>query len=167
MQIFTGIGSRETPRDVQTVMAELASFLGQKKFVLRSGGADGADMAFELGCDRVSGGKEIYLPWKGFNNNPSQFYEIPPYAFELASEIHSGWDYLSLAAKKLHARNCMQVLGAELDTPSDFLICWTKNGKPIGGTATAINLAKKWEISVYNLFNKEDRESLDKLFLTL
>ena len=34
---------------------------------LRSGGADGADLAFEIGAAN----KEIYLPSKDFNNNSS------------------------------------------------------------------------------------------------
>jgi len=44
-------------------------------------------------------------------------------------------------AKKLHGRNVKQVLGDDLKTPSDFLLCWTKEGKDVGGTRTAIVLA--------------------------
>lgn len=64
---YTGVGSRETPRDVQAVMYKFAQKMALHGAVLRSGGADGADTAFELGCDKQQGKKEIYLPWQGFN----------------------------------------------------------------------------------------------------
>lgn len=80
MKIYTGIGSRETPYEILQLMKELARLMSEC-FILRSGGADGADSAFESGC---SGLKEIYLPWKNFNNNTSSLYRISPEATTLA-----------------------------------------------------------------------------------
>jgi len=48
-------------------MTKIAQRMSEKGFVLRSGGAKGADEAFENGA----GEKEIYLPWRGFRDNPS------------------------------------------------------------------------------------------------
>lgn len=59
----------------------------------------------------------------------------------------------------MHARNVYQVLGKDLDTPSKMLIAWTKltrKGEPMGGTATAINLAKKFGVEVLHLGREED-----------
>ena len=46
---FAGIGSRETPQDILKLMTKSAYRLEQLGYVLRSGGARGADKAFELG----------------------------------------------------------------------------------------------------------------------
>ena len=41
--IYTGIGSRKTPPGILAQMSELAAFLARSGWVLRSGGAPGAD----------------------------------------------------------------------------------------------------------------------------
>ena len=66
---YTGIGSRDTPDEVLRWFKIYADVLAELGFTLRSGAAPGADAAFEEGCDRVDGKKEIYLPWKGFQNS--------------------------------------------------------------------------------------------------
>ena len=43
---YTGIGARTTPNDVLKDMTNIASNLEQSGFILRSGGANGADSAF-------------------------------------------------------------------------------------------------------------------------
>ena len=75
---------------------------------------------------------------------------------KLASEFHPAWDYLSYGARKLHARNGYQVLGEDLKTPVDFVICWTPGGKEQGGTAQAIRIAKFNSIKVFNLAIEDD-----------
>lgn len=162
---YTGIGSRVTPSDYQCLMRDIARVLAERGYILRSGGADGADTAFEKGCDDKNGKKEIYLPWKGFNGNKSKLFEQLPYAFELASQIHPAWDYLKMPVKKLMARNCHICLGGLLETPSEFIICWTRGGKTLGGTALAINLAKNNNIPIFNLAIEEDKkEFLQKVY---
>lgn len=151
MKIYTGIGSRKTPPDVLKQMTDIAEQLAKSGWLLRSGGADGADLAFEAGADKANGAKEIYLPWKGFNKSASKLYNPTADAFILASTIHPAWDYMNYGPKKLHARNCHQVLGIDLNTPSNLLICWTEGGKEIGGTATAIKLARQHNIPIINL----------------
>lgn len=149
---YTGIGSRETPDNILIKMKRIACDAAGDGLILRSGGADGADLAFENGCDMVQGEKEIYLPWKGFNNSLSTLYYIPEKAFEIASEIHPAWDKCSPGAKKLHARNVLQILGQDLNTPSSTVICWTKGGEPVGGTRTALVLAQQLDIKIINLW---------------
>jgi predicted Rossmann fold nucleotide-binding protein DprA/Smf involved in DNA uptake len=58
---FGGIGSRETPENVLKIMTQLGYSLAKKDFILRSGGANGADLAFENGCDKANGKKEIII----------------------------------------------------------------------------------------------------------
>lgn len=62
MQYFTGIGSRQTPAYVCEVMKKVTPMCNNNGFILRSGGADGADSAF-VEADALY--KDVYLPWKG------------------------------------------------------------------------------------------------------
>lgn len=145
MRSYTGVGARATPKGVRDRMTKLASLLPD--WTLRSGGADGADLAFENGALN----KEIFLPWEGFNNNDSLLYTQSKEAREIAAKIHPKWNDLKESVKKLHTRNIHQVLGKDLKSPSLFLVCWTENGEDIGGTRTAIICAKENNVPVFNL----------------
>ena len=148
VKYYTGIGSRESPDFVCLAMTEIARILESYGYTLRSGGADGADLAFVAGVTSL---KDIYLPEKGFNRSTSSLFNVGTDAIALASTIHPAWDKCKTRARLLHARNCYQVLGQNLDDPSDFLICWTENAEKRGGTRTAIVLAEKNKIPVLNL----------------
>ena len=78
-KIYAGIGSRETPKEVCIEIQGLAKTLANEGYVLRSGGATGADEAFETGCRHVIQLKkrhplaEIYLTWEGFNGRNTPY----------------------------------------------------------------------------------------------
>jgi hypothetical protein len=150
-KLYTGVGGRKVPSNLLQLASGIGQSLAYKGYTLRSGAASGTDEYFEIGCDRGNGKKEIYLPSKGFNSHPSELYKVCDKALLLASEIHPAWNRLADYVKLLHARNCYQVLGRDLNTPSEFLVAATKNGEVVGGTATAINLALKNDIPVYNI----------------
>lgn len=178
-KIYTGVGSRKTTAQIAHQMQLLGNIYGQKGYTLRSGKADGADSAFQYGfqiakmnhkCDA-----EIYIPWFGFNNNNPEIsdnfdicvldYKIIQEAEKIVAEIHPAWGYLKQGAKKLHIRNVFQVLGSDLNKPSDFLLYYAehdKYGKVKGGTATAVNIAKKFNVPVYYVtgYNTKELESL-------
>lgn len=147
---YAGIGSRETPDYVQDYFNIVATFLASKEYVLRSGGAQGADKAFEVGCDKVNGYKEIYLPWRSFEGSNSTLIVSNPKAYDIAESFHPYWGNLSVGARKLQSRNSHQVLGYDLETPSNFILCWTKNGKGSGGTGQAIRIAEHYRIPVFD-----------------
>lgn len=134
---YAGIGSRETPTHILNQMNAIAVWLQGEGFTLRSGGAPGADTAFERGAGVK---KEIYRP-----------HHANAAALELASVYHPAWHRCSDYAKKLHARNGFQVLGSDLKSPSEFVCCWTKDGKASGGTGQAIRIAEDRGIPVFNL----------------
>lgn len=146
---FAGIGSRATPPDILLKMQEIAKFLTQKGYVLRSGGAEGADKNFEIGCDAVGGEKEIYLPWLGFNENKSQL-EWEQADWDVAAKFHPNWDNLKLGAKQLMARNTCQ-LGINAEVKSEFVVCWTEGGKGGGGTGQALRIARHYKIRIFDL----------------
>ena len=153
--IYTGIGSRETPKNILEKMVIIAKWYAENGHTLRSGGAEGADNAFEKGCDVGSGRKEIYLPWKGFNRNPSPLFIIPSEAFEIAAKFHPAWSRCSNGARMLHARNVMQVLGKDPKNPvlSDLVVCWHQGH---GGTTQACRIAAGYGVKVKNLALEPD-----------
>ena len=170
--ILTGVGSRSTPEPILQLMEIIPRCLGPDT-VVRSGGADGADSAFERGAPL----KEIYLPWRNFNDNPSPLYldrldqGMVRVAEELVYDLHGNAANLTQGAFKLHTRNVLQVLGADLQTPSDLLICWTPDGAvhhsmvsvKTGGTGTAIKLASYMGIPIYNLKRKKHLQEVEKM----
>jgi hypothetical protein len=175
-RFYTGIGSRKTPKDVQDKMADLAVYLAKLGYTLRSGGADGADTAFEAGCDIHNGKKEIYLPWKGFNDNPSDIYSISPVAYEIAEQVYGyKWKHLKEPVRKLMSRNIHQVAGKRLDEPSELVICWTPDGcttgwgrtRLTGGTGQAIEYADTLSVPIFNLYNENDLTKITKYIDTL
>ena len=69
----------------------------------------------------------------------------------IASEVHPAWDRCNEWARGMHSRNCHQILGYDLQSPVDAVICWTPNGNIQGGTRTALMIALKYNIPVFNL----------------
>lgn len=157
---YTGIGSRETPGDVLSVMTDIARKLSRKGYILRSGGAEGADTAFELGAKNNL--MEIYIPWEGFNGRKEDgtSYIIPPYNDYYIYKYHPKSNKLTTTGRMFMSRNTYQVLGMDLNTPSDFVVCWTKDGGFTGGTGQALRIAQDHGIKIYNLFNVMDRIQL-------
>lgn len=162
---FAGIGSRETPESLIPTIQGLSEKLISLGFVLRSGGADGADTFWENAYDKLGGEKEIYLPWKNFNNNSSPLFEIKDWAIETAEIYHPNWNRLSEAAKKLHSRNVYQIRGYNdyYDELSELVICYTPDGKDSGGTGQAIRVARQHTIPVFNLYDSGCENQIDSL----
>jgi hypothetical protein len=153
--VYTGIGSRKTPTDILEVMTLLACMLAEDGWLLRSGGAAGADSAFEEGCLAARGRNEIYWPWPKFNTRNNGIAFDTTLGQQIAAEIHPAWKNCSPAAKKLHGRNVYQVLGWTMDAPSKAVVCWTSKGELRGGTSTALVLAQHMDIPIFNLGSDE------------
>jgi len=165
---YAGIGARSTPQPVLILINQVAKVLADYGVILRSGGAPGADMAFERGCDCRGGKKEIFLPWKGFNKNRSSFFEPPETAEQIAAWIHPHWRAVKPRYRAFHARNVQQVYGLNLDNPVDFVLFWAeeKEGKVQGGTATAVHLAREMQIPTFNLWDQATLNQWRKVVTT-
>lgn len=146
MKYYAGIGSRTTPEHVLERMQRLAGILEGKGYTLRSGGAKGADSAFERGCGR----SEIYLARE----------DNPIWCKAFTELFHPAPDRLSDYARQLMDRNSLIMLGLNGNTPVDFVVCFTDNGKAKGGTGQAIRMAQWLGITVYNFYNEEDIKQL-------
>jgi hypothetical protein len=175
MIIITGIGSRSTPPEALAKIAEIAKYFSSLNCMLRSGGAQGADTAFSSNW-WGGGPQRIFIPWEGFqgkfsNNSPHPddcyYYisdpDIRQQASDMLKDIHPAWNSLKPAVKLLHIRNVYQVLGANLDRPSDAVVYWAPNyfnGQVKGGTATAVHLAWKLGIPTFNIRKPEELQQL-------
>lgn len=166
---YAGIGSRATPPAVRELMTHAASWLSSQGWVLRTGMATGADQAFYRGA-LTHGPLELYLPWPSFEANArpassgaEQLVLDRPAAaaYELAASFHPAWSRLTRAVRALHARNCHQVLGADLHSPARFVLCWTPDGsldgrgRRVGGTGQALRIAHHHRVPVFNLARTE------------
>ena len=182
-RFYTGVGSRQTPKDIIWLMRDIASSLEAKHYTLRSGGAVGADQGFESGVKNPDM-KQIFLPWPGFGSGNSQYVRPSEKAVAMGvqmhphlSRLHSNsphWETRKIKTlSALMGRNVHQVLGPELDSPSAFLICWTPDGvdgiervttQTTGGTGQAIRIAVKHGVPVFNL-KREDHLARINLML--
>lgn len=166
-KIYAGIGAREAPDVVLVRCREIAAKLAEKGYVLRSGGAAGCDSAFEDGADSVNGKKEIYLPWNKFNGKDGIVLKKGK-LHELTKKIAQ--QYLkvvgifprSYTIESLFIRNVFQLFGEDFFMASDFVVCYTKNGKAIGGTGVALKVAEYFGIPIYNLYYEEHYQILLK-----
>lgn len=185
MKYYTGIGSRSTPKEIKELMTTLGTCLAENGWTLRSGGAEGADTAFEQGWLKWADSHrneaeedplaQIFLPWEGFcgkftsmiGNVIVQSEHKIEKAEEIASQIHPYWDNCKPAVRTLHTRNVFQVLGPKLNEPSTFVLFWApeKNGVVQGGTATAVHLARKRGINTYNLMDEAVRVKMKKFLV--
>lgn len=171
---YAGIGSRKTPQDILEIMEQLALCLGKNNYILRSGGSPGADAAFEAGAKNAETEFEIYLPWSKFQDRVGKNYidvrtlETFDKAQKIARKNHPYFEELSEGAKKLIIRDTYQVLGKDLNTPSEFIVCWTPDGcithrdrsRETGGTGQAISIASKRGIPIFNLKLKEHKRKI-------
>lgn len=165
---FAGIGSRKTPHELLSDLSEFSSCLQDMGYCLRSGAAKGADTAFEHNITR----KDIFVAeTKNTKYRPAKTRGLdqidPVYvkqAYEIAQKHHGGWVHLSDYAKKLMARNVLQILGDDLKHPVQFVLCWTdkvyfdaegriKNVN--GGTGLAVRLAYSLGIPVVHTHLKQ------------
>ena len=144
-KFYTGIGSRKTPKNTLDHMSFIALFLDKRNYTLRSGGAIGADKAFEGG----SSCKNIYTT-----------KDVPDWAMKMVQryipkDLKVPFEKFAPHTKLLLARNMMQVLGYEGNIKSDFVVYWAPicniNSVEIGGTGYAVRCAIDHRIPTYNL----------------
>ena len=180
--VITGIGSRETPQSEMDLLTRIAAAAEKRGMRGRSGGAGGADLAFERGFTDPKN-IDVIVPWKGFlpkgmtqrdvdaflgrprpASGPGAPVMLPwakrQEAEEKASHYHPAWHKCSPGAKSLHTRNIPQVVGLELDRPADLVVAWTIDGKATGGTGQAIRMAQDIGVPVANLKNPDEKKAV-------
>lgn len=159
---YAGIGSRETPESARPLIGQIVEFLHAEGYTMRSGGAPGADEMFETAHPDKEF-RDIYLPWYCFQSNYSPLCIVTEEAIQFSLQFHPNPGVLKQGARQLMGRNAYQVLGLDLKTKADFLVCWTPNGadsesdaaviRNSGGTGQAMRIASHYGIPFWNLRN--------------
>jgi len=156
---YAGIGNRDieyvtepvSGQPVCTVMTWIAGELERLGYILNSGGAKGADFAFEAGVKNAAH-KRIFRASDATDETRA-----------IAQELHPARSRLSGYALDLFARNTYQVFGRNLDTVVDFVLCYTRDGceshetrsRDTGGTGQAIEMATRKGSAVFNMKNPD------------
>jgi hypothetical protein len=132
-------------------MEAIAQFLGEKGLGLRSGGAIGADAAFERGALRSKGPIASYrIPGNnGMTLRPDEVRGGPQPWMQDSTQLPGWKDTASILdqlgrmvyhniprfpisensyPQRLQRRNIFQVVGPKLDTPSKFTVAYTPTG---------------------------------------
>lgn len=174
-KFYAGIGSRETPEKLRPAIEEIALFLAKEGYTLRSGAAPGADEMFETALtpllpeDLIKRREvrpslmEIYVPWYCFQSSTSPLCHVSSEVIEFSLRYHPNPDALKDSVRKIMGRNAYQVLGEDLKTKSDFIVCWIENLDVdtnelynCGGTGQALRIAKAHGIKIFNLSQRKD-----------
>ena len=159
---YAGIGSRETPDGILSLMYLIGMLFSVKGITLCTGAAKGADQAFVKGAVKMGGNIELYLPWSSYEKDFVNSIECKVYVhdgntnFDIVERLHPAGNRLKDSVKKLHARNVSIIEGC------DLVVCWTKDGKATGGTGMGIRIANELDIPVFNIHNEQDVGSFQK-----
>ena len=156
---YAGIGHRDlggfkepnTNEPVENVMAWIAGELEKLGYTLNSGGAKGADSAFEYGVKDAA------------HKNVFRATDATEETRAIAQELHPAHERLQGHALDLYARNTNQIFGRNLDMVVDFVVCYTKDGceshtartRDSGGTGQAIEMATRKGAVVFNMKNAD------------
>lgn len=156
---YAGIGHRDlqnyreinTGEPIERVMVWLASELEKQGYTLNSGGALGADSAFEEGVKNPIH-KNIFTTKDASDETRA-----------IARELHPAHEKLHGHALDLYARNTNQVFGKDLNTTIDFVVCYTRDGcesaasrtRESGGTGQAIEMADRKGVPIFNMKNSD------------
>lgn len=155
-KFYAGIGSRKTPEKYLEIIRFIAGKLEKDGYILRSGGAQGADKAFEQGVKELKN-QIIFQPKENLPEWTNVWKEFIPKDLENVSFLPY--------TKQLMQRNMMILLGEDGKSPVEFVICWTKpnikyEDSRIGGTGYALRAALKYNIPIFNLNKKAEIQKL-------
>jgi len=141
---YAGIGSRQTPPQVLRVMDAMGYHLAPR-WDLRTGGAQGADMAFEAGAQRAGG---WIWTWTADDVCPVR----DAWAWERAEAVAPRpLETMAPHVQRLLARNMLVLFGDDGLSPVEWVCCWTPGAACVGGTGHVIRAAGEAGIRVYNL----------------
>lgn len=144
--VYAGIGSKSVDSGTFQVFKEMAEEAASAGYILRTGSALGVDTAFLIGCREMLGHEEVF-------KRKDCTHEALEYAQKLLGE--ECWEVCDEFTRNVHGRNCMIILGKDLQTPVKFVLCWTPNAELTEGTRTAVLTAQAEKIPVYNFADLE------------
>jgi len=153
---YAGIGNRDTPDEILELMTKIASRLAVHGYTLMSGGAKGADNAFESG----TAFKRVWTVKDMTSMHGQPGYEAHR---KTAIDHHPAWWRInSPYVQDLFVRNVYIVRGTQYWPSASFIICYCKDENK-GGTAHSLKVARDVNIPVYNLAKGDPQDVLKTL----
>ena len=156
---WTGVGSRECPHTAFMLGIRVGKLM--RRYALDMGGGDaiGMDKAFITGMNDWNRIHAYSVKPKEHFIDGTQCERFEE-AMAIAKSLHPNWKACTPWARSLHARNVFQVLGPNINEPSEFVVFWAepqgRNTHEVkGGTNTAVKVAYEWDIPLYNLYYPE------------
>lgn len=163
---------RDFPPEAKTSLYNIASKLINKKITVRVNGDD-VDFCGKLAA-LSSQFVEVYIPWKGFNNNTeSKHYWNTITAKHIAQQnFGAAWEKIPDSVKALMARNVRMIFGDKNNSIMLCLITWSKDGaskatevtKDTGRSAFIIKTASSHSFPVVNIAKPNAENILEKSF---
>lgn len=183
--VWTGVGSRIVPTIIADYQAMVGGMMAELGGQLRTGDAFGSDENFLRGYNEAIFNMsymppaEVYYTRlanrRGLVHDPARgYFEAEQYeSFEKAKRIaekaRGSFQNLKDWGIALHTRNVYQVLGTELDKRSWLCILYAepagKKGRVKGGTNTALQVAKRFNVPTVNIYTEEVRWALKRWLL--
>lgn len=169
------MGSKEHPAEILRLAQEVAEYLKSVsgfKIIIRTGGNDGIEKVI---ADSL-GNKEVFLPWKGFNNNRESKYTKPsPGCEDVIRKIILTFDNIKEGAKPIFLRIAHVILGKDLNARAECLITYSPDGaetkekvnSKTGYASSSILLANAAKIPVFNLHNPDAFERIKDFISSL
>jgi hypothetical protein len=149
-------------------MERIAARLAARGWKMVSGGAEGADTAWEVGARLSGGSAQIYTPWPKYGK--SRETDLGDDGFPLlrglahigqvatsdelleeAEKFHPKWHSLTPGMRKMMARNVAIILGPSMTEPVDMVLAYTLHGSGKGGTGHGLRVAESRGIPIFDL----------------
>jgi len=154
----------DIPEEAANMITVLAKALMKEGYTFRhTGNSDNLmhnDIIGSEGAKVVS-----YLPWKKFNTNIPTPILPNELGYQIAIGIHKGFMKLPPAVRAILARDVNALTGTKASDPVDLVLAWTDGGaealgtnadfKKIGNNAFILQVAKRANIPVFNVYNSD------------
>ena len=161
---FTIFTTDNVPSDINEKFYKIAKSLLDKGYIFRYNG-DSNNELFKKIIMYKPNNIEIYLPWKKFNKDVSATLNKPyDQAFHHAAHYHKGYKKLPPVARFFLARDIHCILGKNLKSPINMLLCYSPDGvetrdkiefKTTGNVSFPISVCHDINIPIFNLKNED------------
>ena len=166
---YAGIGNPKAPPNIVAQCKELGHYLSEREFTLRTGGGK---TEVEEAFEDTTENKELFLPWKKFNDKESKICHYDQSVADIAKRLQPGYEGLEFWRQSFFNRTVGLMLGKNGKSPVRLLICWSQDGvehakdrtSSTGFIGIAISAAGLLRIPVFNLKN-ENTVSRIKLYV--
>jgi hypothetical protein len=157
----------KTPEDVIARVATVIKKLEKQGYTLRTS----INSPILKGLEAQVTRKEIYLPWKDFENHTSELCWSTPRSDAIAQQAQPAYNSLNKGVKKILSMNARVICGNKMVSPCLFLLTWSLDGAENEGNVRSttgfmghpITIASRLGVPVINLKHENAEGRIDVL----